>query len=265
MVRIGPAGYDGLGYQGALQKVARMKLDCLEVAFTYGVRATVEAAKEIGTLAKEKGILLSVHAPYYINLASDEKEKAHASIQRIVDACERAAAMEAKKVVFHAGFYQNRSAEETYHRIEQSVQKIQNLIRHKKWKVELCPEITGKSSQFGSLAELLRLRKETGCGITVDFAHLHARCQGQMDYPELFKKLPKWFHAHFSGIQYGDKGEKKHVCTTRKSFEPLAKELMRRKLNVTLINESPRPYEDAAMMKRMLLRFQGIRNKQSAR
>jgi deoxyribonuclease-4 len=252
MIRIGPAGSGGLGNLEGIRKVARMKLDCMEVEFTYGVRMSVEDAREVGALAKEKGITLSVHAPYYINLASDEKEKIVASKQRILDSCERAAVFDARCVVFHAGFYQKKTAEQTYRLIKKAILEIQGKIKKNKWKVQLCPEITGKPSQFGSVQELLKLKKETGCGICVDFAHLYAREQGDIDYAKILKKLPKKFHAHFSGIEYGPKGERKHLKTTKKFFEPLAEALLKTKRDVSLICESPQPYKDAAMMKRVI-------------
>jgi deoxyribonuclease-4 len=252
MIRIGPAGSGGLGNLEGIRKVARMKLDCMEVEFTYGVRMSVEDAREVGALAKEKGITLSVHAPYYINLASDEKEKIVASKQRILDSCERAAVFDARSVVFHAGFYQKKTAEQTYRLIKKAILEIQGKIKKNKWKVQLCPEITGKPSQFGSVQELLKLKKETGCGICVDFAHLYAREQGDIDYAKILKKLPKKFHAHFSGIEYGPKGERKHLKTTKKFFEPLAEALLKTKRDVSLICESPQPYKDAAMMKRVI-------------
>ena len=249
MIKIGPAGSGGLGNLKGIQRVARMKLDCMEVEFTYGVRMSLDAAREVGALAKEKGIILSVHAPYYVNLASDENEKIVASKQRILDSCERAAALGAGNVVFHAGFYQKKTAKQTYKLIKKAILEIQKKISRNKWKVQLCPEITGKPSQFGSVEELLKLMKETGCGICVDFAHLYAREQGNIDYGKVIKRLPKKFHAHFSGIEYGPKGERKHLKTTKKFFEPLAEALLKAKRDVTLICESPRPYKDAAMMK----------------
>ena len=252
MIRIGPAGSDGLGNLQGIRKVARLKLDCMEVEFTYGVRMSMDTAREVGALAKEKGILLSVHAPYYINLASDENEKVIASKQRILDSCERAAAMGARNMVFHAGFYQKKAAKQTYALIKKEILEIQKRISRNKWKVQLCPEITGKPTQFGSVAELLKLKKETGCGICVDFAHLYARYRGDIDYEKIIKKLPKKFHAHFSGIEYGPKGERKHLKTTKKFFKPLAEALLKTKRNVTLICESPQPYKDAAMMKRVV-------------
>jgi deoxyribonuclease-4 len=264
MIKIGPAGSDGLGNLKGIRKVARMKLDCMEVEFTYGVRMSLEVAREVGVLAKAKGITLSVHAPYYINLASDEKEKIVASKQRILDSCERAAALGAQNVVFHAGFYQKKTADRTYALIKKAILEIQKKISKNKWKVQLCPEVTGKPSQFGSVEELLKLKKETGCGICVDFAHLYARYQGDIDYAKILRKLPKKFHAHFSGIEYGPKGERQHLKTTKKFFEPLAEALLKTKRNITLICESPQPYKDAAMMKRVVTALITAKKKPSA-
>jgi len=261
MIKIGPAGSGGLGNFEGIRKVARIKLDCMEVEFTYGVRMSLEDADEAGALAKAKGITLSVHAPYYINLASDEKEKIQASQQRILDSCQRAHTLGAQNVVFHAGFYQTKTAEQTYASIRKAIVEIRKVIAKNKWKVQLCPETTGKPSQFGSVDELLRLIKETGCGICVDFAHLYAREQGNLDYAAILKKLPKKFHAHFSGIEYGPKGERQHLKTTKKFFEPLARELIKHKVDVTLINESPWPYKDAAMMKRVVTALHAAKKK----
>lgn len=258
MIKVGPAGSAGLGNIEGVKKVARIGLDCMEVEFTYGVRMRVDDARKVGALAEEKGIILSVHAPYYINLASDDEAKIIASKKRILDSCERAHALGARCVVFHAGFYQKKTAEQTYDLINKGILEIQKIIKEKKWEVRLCPEITGKPSQFGSIEEIKRLMKDTGCAITVDFSHLYARQQGKIDYAKVLNKLPKKFHAHFSGIEYGEKGEQKHVVTQKKFFEPLARELVKRKLDITLINESPQPYKDAAMMKGVLRNLQGL-------
>jgi deoxyribonuclease-4 len=64
MIRVGPAGSEGKGNLEGIKKVARMGLDCMEVEFTYGVRMRIEEAERVGELARSKGIVLSVHAPY---------------------------------------------------------------------------------------------------------------------------------------------------------------------------------------------------------
>ena len=256
MIKVGPAGAGGTNNLEGVRKVAKLGLDCMEVEFTYGVRMPVDAAKQVGELARQLGVVLSVHAPYYINLASDEAEKVASSKKRILDSCQRAHLMGAENVVFHAGFYQTKTAEKTYALIEKEVINLQKHISSKGWKVSLCPEVTGKPSQFGSVAEILKLMKNTGCGITVDFAHLYARQQGHITYETILGQLPERFHSHFSGIEFGPKGEKKHIRTTKKLFEPLAKSLVKKDLDVTIINESPQPHKDAVMMKRVLQKLQ---------
>src|SRR5512143_826297 len=173
-IRIGPAGSDGLGYAKALNKAARMGLDCMEVAFTYGVRMKADEAEAVGAAARARAIRLSVHAPYYINLAADDKTKLAASNERILASCRMAALMGARNVVFHAGFYQSHPAEKTFDRIVKAIAALQAAIRKNRWAVTLCPETTGKPSQFGSLDEILALARATGCGYTVDFSHLLA-------------------------------------------------------------------------------------------
>jgi deoxyribonuclease-4 len=254
-IKIGPAGSDGLGNLRGVQKVARMKLDCMEIAFTYGVLMQPEEAEAVGMLARQRGISLSIHAPYYVNLAADEPAKLAASKQRILASCRMAAIMGARNVVFHAGFYQGRSAGKTFARIAKAIEKLQAVLQKNRWAVALCPETTGKPAQFGSLDECLLLARETGCEFTVDFAHLLAREAGRLDYGEVLDRLPRRFHAHFSGIDYGPKGERKHLRTTRMFFLPLAEALISRRRGVTLINESPRPYQDAAMMKRAVAKL----------
>jgi len=251
-IKIGPAGSSGLGNLRGLQKVGRMKLDCMEVAFTYGVRMKPEEAEAVGGLARKKGIMLSIHAPYYINLAADDPAKLAASKDRILASCRMAAIMGARNVVFHAGFYQGHAAGRTFARIAKAIEKLQAVVQKNHWTVALCPETTGKPAQFGSLDECLLLARETGCEFTVDFSHLLARAGGRLDYGEVLDRLPRRFHAHFSGIEFGPKGERKHLKTTREFFLPLAEALVGRSLDVTLINESPQPYQDAAMMKRVV-------------
>ncbi len=251
-IRIGPAGSDGRGNLKAVTAIARLGLDCMEVAFTYGVRMQPEMAEAVGARAEAHGIALSVHAPYYINLAAYEEEKIAASRQRILDSCHRAHLMGARNVVFHAGFYQKRPARETYGLIRDQILALQKKIRRSAWNVVLCPEITGKPSQFGSTEELLALMADTGCGLTVDFAHLLARQQGVVDYEMLMPMLPDTLHAHFSGIEYTAKGEKKHLRLRPGDFRSLLNALRKHHKQATIICESPAPFEDAVMMKRMV-------------
>ncbi|MBD3248594.1 TIM barrel protein [Candidatus Woesearchaeota archaeon] len=251
-ILFGSAGTGGLGYERGLETCKDMGLDAMEVEFTYGVRMTDAQAKNVGKLAKELNIRLSVHAPYYINLASKEKAKLNASKKRILMSCERAHHLGASPVVFHAGFYQQRNPEDVHDMIKKEINALKQKIKEKKWKVRLAPETTGKPSQYAGLDELLRLKKGTRCYLCIDFAHLYARAQGDIDYTGIMKKIKRFshIHAHFSGITYTSKGERSHKLMEKDFFMPLAKAIKKAKpRSMTIICESPDPMGDAVKMK----------------
>jgi deoxyribonuclease-4 len=251
-IRWGPAGIGSPPEEG-LQRCHALGLDAAEVAFTYGVYMDNPTAQAMGRTARRLGIRLSVHAPYYINLASRDKTKRRASRRRILDSCERAHHMAARNVVFHAGFYEKRPPETVYGIIRDEIQHLQDVIAQKEWKVLLSPETTGKPTQFAGLEELVRLKRDTGCQICIDFAHLYARRQGRIDFDALLADLPRWphLHAHFSGITFTGKGEKKHIPLTLRRFRPLARALIAHPpRSITLICEAPPDtFAQAAKMK----------------
>jgi len=250
-ILFGSAGSAGLGNQEGVKHAKELGLDALEVEFTYGVRMSNAEAKKVGEIAKKLGIKLSVHGPYYINLASKEKAKLNASKKRILQSCERAHHLGASPVVFHAGFYQGRDEQEVYKIIKEQIIDIQKTIKKNKWKVKLAPETTGKKSQFAGLETLLKLKKEINCDICVDFAHLYAREQGKIDFNEIIKKIKSLphIHCHFSGITYTEKGERSHKLLDKSFFVPLAKAIKKAKpKSMIVINESPDVFGDAVKM-----------------
>ncbi len=249
MIRLGPSGI-GNGFD-VLMYLKKIGLNAAEIDFTYQVYLNKENAIKISELAKKLDIKLSVHGQYYVNLASKEKVKVEASKKRILKALEIGHYLNSKYIVFHPGFYQGRDKEKVYELIKKEVIEIQEIIKKNKWNVKLALETTGKKSSFGSLNELLKLRKETNCSICVDFAHLLAR-EGKRNYEEIFDSLKgiKEIHSHFSGIMYSEKGEKHHAMTKIEEIKELSKEIIKRKLDITIINESPDPVKDSLKMKK---------------
>ncbi len=250
-IKIGPGGTSGLGYYLGLKEIKSLGLDALECEFTHGINLNNEQCKKIGEAAKRLGIGLSVHAPYYINLASLEYAKVLASKKRILDSLERAHYLGAEYVVFHAGFYGKKDKKYIYQIIKKELIGLQKIIKQKKWNSKLCPETTGKKTQFGSLEELQRLKDETGICYCVDFSHLLAR-DGSINYEKLLKKLPKSFHSHYSGIEYSEKGERRHLLVDISDFSKLAEEMKKQKKEATIICESPEPLRDAEKMKKVI-------------
>jgi deoxyribonuclease-4 len=256
-ILIGPAGTGGAELEN-FRAIKEAGLDAVEIEFTYGVWMSRSQAEAIKELNSQLGLKLSIHAPYFINLNSQEKQKVGASRARILKSCEIGHYLSGKdktNIVFHPGFYQKDSKEKTYECIKEQILRIQEEIKEKKWNVNLCPETTGKESQFGDLDEIIKLMKDTGCHICVDFSHLKARYNGKIDYDVICEKLAKLhtpLHCHFSGIEFTAKGERRHLLTEEKDIKELFKYLKKYKLGCTIINESPNPMGDALKMKKLL-------------
>lgn len=253
MISIGPAGIGGIKeIQTNLEFLNKNKITAAEIAFTYGSYIKKEQAITIKEIAKKLNISLSIHAPYYINLNTKENNKLEMSKKRILDSCEIGHYIGAKQIVFHAGFYGKETKEETYQFIKKQILELQKIIKENNWQVELSPETTGKINVFGSLDEILRLVQETKCSFCIDFAHLKARDQENYNLKEVIQKIKHFehIHCHFSGINYGPKGEKNHIPIDVEEFKELLKELQKNKINCTIICEAPDTYNDAIKMQK---------------
>ena len=244
----GPAGLGGADEAiKNLEGFHKLGLGACEIAFTYGIYLNEKQAIEIGKSAEKNKINISIHAPYWINLNSDEKIKVEQCKNRIIACCKIGHLLGAQKIVFHPGYYGKRTKEESYENIKKEIILIQEEIKINKWNVKLAPETTGRLNVFGSIEEILNLVKDTKCSFTIDFAHLLARSNGKMSFEEMSKAFAnfKELHCHFSGIEYGEKGEKRHISTKREQLKELLKVLIKREGRAVIINESPNPVEDS--------------------
>ncbi len=248
MIKLGPAGIGGFSEcEKFLKNYNKVNIQAAEIPFTYQIWMSNEQAKIIRKYSEKYNIDLSIHAPYYINLNSAEKEKIQASKNRILRTCERAHHLGANSVVFHPGFYGKMNKKDAYNIIKNNIIELQDKLKENKWNVKLCPETMGKINVFGTLEEIFDLVKETKTGFCIDFAHLVARSNGKVTYNEVCKELKKFdhIHAHFSGINYGEKGEKNHEITKEEEIKKLGVALKENKINnITIINESPDPIND---------------------
>jgi len=254
MIKLGSAGFNTeIG-----EFLQKNRIKCAEIEFVRSIYLrTDEQINTIKESALKHKIQLSIHAPYYINLASLDKEKIGASKRRILRCAKIGEEVGAKYVCFHAGFYHKRNPEEVYEIICSNIQDMQDQLNENNAKIKLAPELMGKHSQFGDTNEILRLAKDIkGLSMTIDFGHYLARNLGKVNYKELIKKLPQKFHAHFTGIQYGDKGEIRHIEADMFEFEKVLSELIKQKKEVSIINESARPIDDLIEMRKVLNKFQ---------
>lgn len=250
MIRFGPAGLGGVKEAMAnLEEFARLGLRACEIAFVYGIYIKEQEAPAIGKKAHELGIKLSIHSPYFINLNSDKKLVVENSKKRLIDCCRIGELLGAQVVVFHPGFYGKIDKSETFENIKVQVSEVMQEIEKNNWKIKIAAETTGKVNVFGSVEEILKLVKETACLPCVDFAHVLARNKGKISYEEIYSSFKHFssLHCHFSGINFGDKGEINHKLTSEIEMKKLLQALPKEK-DITIINESPSPVEDAKRM-----------------
>ncbi len=263
IIKLGPAGVPisskKRGTISGIKKVAELGLQALEVEFVRGVNMSPPTAKAVGEAAKKLGIELSIHAPYYINLASEKKQIIAASKKRILDSLERGAEMGAKVIVVHAGYY-GKNREAAIKMIADACAEIAGKIEKKRWNIILGIETSGKQGQFGPLEEILDIcAKIKNCVPVVDFAHLFARQGGKIDYGKILEQTKNYrhLHCHFSGINYsvvgiGKGNERNHEPIGKPPFRPLAEEILKRNLDITIICESPLLEQDALKMKKII-------------
>ncbi len=253
MIKIGPAGIGPVkDIEETFEEYNKLGISCAEIPFTYGVYIKDKGVAERIKKASEKfDIKLSIHAPYWINLNSEDWEKVVASKKRILKSCEVGNLLGAKCIVFHCGFFGNKIRKETYDNIRKRILEMQEEISTNKWKVKLCPETMGKANVFGSVEEIAQLVSDTECSFCIDFAHVLARDK-KVDFEKLEKLFSsKNWHCHFSGIEFGEKGEKKHKKTQEKYWKWLFSNISKNK-NITIINEAPTPVDDAVLGLRVL-------------
>lgn len=275
-IRFGTAGtsdsFEAKGYKTSLDipaYTAEMGLDAFEYQCGHGVRLGVDKARRMAADAAERGILFSVHAPYYISMSSLEEEKRLNSVRYLLQSAEVCRALGGRRIIFHSGSCGRQSREAALEKALDTMRRaVEALDEAGYGDMTLCPETMGKIGQLGTLDEVLAL-----CGVDeritpcIDFGHLYARSLGTQfaegtaaaDYAALLDTLQaglgderaKQFHAHFSRIAYTKGGEKCHLTFADTEYgpphEPLLALLKERGLTPTIICESAGTQaEDAA-------------------
>lgn len=265
MLFFGPAGVppSARSTEEGVRLVSSLGLNALEVEFVRGVRMKPEEARRVGRTAAELGVRLSAHAPYYINLNSRDKEIIKRSKEHILLTMELARELGARIIVVHAGFYSDMPAEAASEIIAQGVAEVRERADAAGCSdVVLGLETMGKKGSWGTFREMRTVcSRVRAVQPVVDFAHLHARGQGSVrtaaDFGNILSEFERFeapfLHAHFTGIEWGPSGERRHLELAAGSpdFRLLAPLLQGRKYDIALICESPLLEKDAVLMKKI--------------
>jgi len=263
-----PLSTPGKDTIAGIKQVKALGLDAMELEFVHSIYLTKESAVHVGHCAKEEDIILTIHAPYTLNLNAENPGIRYATINRVVQCAEVGHALGALSVVFHPGFYLKQDPSEVYQTIRKGFEKMLTKLDEQSLNIQIAPETTGKPTQFGSLEELVGLAKEINhpkLGFCIDFAHLHARSNGKYNTKEEFctifdyigqelggEKL-KRMHMHYSGLTYSEKGEKKHLPFKESdaAYETLLEVMKIYDVRGILVIESPIMETDCLMLKNL--------------
>ena len=252
------------GYEEGFKVLDAMGLDGLELEFVRGVRISDKSREAVGSSNK----VITAHAPFYVNLNAREEDKVEASIQRIIETAQTANELGGFSITFHAGFYLGMDKESVYKQIRDKIEVITAELKKVNNKIWIRPETTGKATQWGDLEEIVRLSKEFETVLPcVDFSHLHARYNGISntydEFAKIFEKIGNElgqvaldnFHAHIAGIEYGDKGEKKHLNLEESdmNYKDLLRAFKAFNIKGAIVCESPNIEDDAKLMKEYYL------------
>ena len=250
-----------------IRKIHELGLDCMQLEFTHGVRMKEEMSSELRKISYELGIPLTSHGPYYINLNAREQDKIDSSVERIIQTAKISDLCGAESMTFHAAFYMKDSPFDVFDLVEKSLNIIEERLGRLDIEIELRPELTGKTSQFGSLDELISLTKRVGSvRPCMDFSHLYARTGDFNTYEEfcsildrlgeeLGKEAIENMHIHISGISSSPKGDLKHLNLNDSNFnwKDLLKALKDKDCRGYMICNSPNLEEDALLLKNYYL------------
>src|SRR4051794_27783672 len=225
-----------------------------------------EFAAGFGVLAREHGIVLSVHAPIAGFMGHAERgKKLNMAVGMLDHSAGIAKAAGAEVVVFHPGYLLGRTREDAIDSVCEQLGELRTRLGKKDRAVAFGIEVMGRVRELGTADDVVEISRRCGWVRPVlDFAHMHATSDGAFTSVEPFVEgLAKAdavlepgapFHIHFSDIQYANRNETKHLPYGAGTLraEPLRDALAQFERPATVISESP-DEESSQTIKAVLL------------
>lgn len=280
-IKFGPAGnaqsFADAGFKATVDAprwLREMGLNAYEYQCGRGVNIGEETARKIAAQAALHDIAMSLHAPYYINLSNRDEERVQKNIGYVLASCQAATWLGADRIVVHTGGVGKQSRTKAFENTKENVRDILNAVEQAGYTTTICLETMGKQSVIGSAEEIFELvALDDRLLPCIDFGHLNARTCGKCSTEEEFAQVldlmentigterARVFHSHFSHIEYGPKGEVRHLTFADEQygpdFSPLAKLIAQRGWTPRFICESAGTQaEDAKQMMEMYLAAQ---------
>lgn len=258
-----PMAAKGTDTVSGIKAVRQLGLDAMELEFVQSVNISRENAPKIKAVAEKENVILTCHAPYYINLNAADDAKLEASKKRLIKAAEVAWLCGGKSVAFHPGYYLGIGKEKAYEKVKKELKAVVAELKNIGCGIWVRPETTGKRTQFGDLNEIMKLCNEIEQVMPcIDYAHMHARESNNNSRrefneilaaveKELGKEALKDMHIQFAGVNYSEKGELNHLelKDSDLKYEEMVASWKEFKIGGVVISESPNIEGDALMLK----------------
>lgn len=248
-----------------IRRVKQLGLGAMELEFVRSVNIKAEKAPAIRKVAEKADVVLTCHAPYFINLNSQDPAKLKASIERILNSARILNLCGGWSVCFHAGFYMKMPSKQVFSNVRDSIEVIVDKLKEEDNKIWIRPEIGGKTTSWGSLEEIIKVSQELDQVLPcIDWAHMHARSLGKNNSLGEFRKILealekglgkdalKRMHCHVEGVEIGKTGERfhKNLGETDYQYKDLMKVFHEFQLKGVIISESPNIEEDALLLQK---------------
>jgi deoxyribonuclease-4 len=212
-------------------------------------------AERFGELARDNGIVLSVHAPIAGFMGHAERgKKLNMAIGMLDHSAGIAKACGAELVVFHPGFLLGRTREEAIDSVCEQLGELRARLEKKDRAVPFGIEVMGRVRELGTAEDVFAISAQCGWVRPVlDFAHMHATSDGAFTSTAMFAGVLEIadgiivpgapFHIHFSDIAFANRNETKHLPYGEGTLraEPLGEALTQFDRDATVISEAPDP------------------------
>jgi deoxyribonuclease-4 len=252
-IRLGPARCPSRESPAAAVEILLQRgYSACELDFERGFWMDYPWAEQLGDLAKENDIALSVHAPLFAFPGHPDEKKAKMALGALDRSAGLAAAAGAEVVVIHPGFWLGREREQTLDDVIRWLETLRERLEAKGRAVVFGVEVMGRVSELGSIDDTLHIAAHVPwVRPVIDFAHMHATSDGAFTDAEAFAAVLEGadavleggapFHIHFSDIAYANRNETKHLPYGDGTLraEPLRDALARFERPATVISESP--------------------------
>src|SRR5438132_13026407 len=191
-IKFGPARIPSRGSpEEAIELLLERGYSACEIDFEGKFWMDYEFAARLGELAREAGIVLSVHAPIAGFMGHAERGKKLNMATGMLDhSAGIAKAAGAEVVVFHPGFLLGRTRDDAIDSVVEQLGELRARLEKKDRAVSFGVEVMGRVRELGTAEDVFAISARCGWVRPVlDFAHLHAVTDGAFTETPAFAEV----------------------------------------------------------------------------